>query len=136
MEKLYHCMDMALRKSEKEKFLLVKTKTETLKIVTDKIMYVEAKGSGCVVEFCPQKDRTFQVETIDSISKLEERLDKNDFIRCHRSYIVRIDKIRRVKRAWIELKNGSRIAVSRNLYNAVGQMYLQHFRIKRERSRQ
>lgn len=136
MEKLYHCMDMALRKDEEEKFLKVRTKTETLKIAVDKIMYVEAQGSGCVVEFCPQKGRTFQLEIIDSISELEEMLNKNDFIRCHRSYIVRIDKIRRVKRAWIELKNGSRIAVSRNLYNTVGQMYLRCFRIEREQSRQ
>lgn len=135
MKKLYHCMDLVLRKDEKEKFLQVKTKTGTLKIAVDKIMYVEAQGSGCVIEFCPQKGRTFQVETIDNISELEERLDKSDFIRCHRSYIVRIDKIRRVKRAWIELRNGSRIAVSRNLYNAVGQMYLRYFRIERDHSR-
>ena len=131
--KLYHCMDMALRKNEREKFLLVKTKAGMLKIAVDKIMYIEAQADGCVVEFCPYKDGTFQVETIDRISELEEQLDKNDFIKCHRSYIVRIDKIRRVKRAWIELTNGSRIAVSRNLYNAIGQMCLQHFRIERER---
>lgn len=136
IKKLYHCMDMALRKDEKEKFLQVKTKVGILKIAVDKIMYVEAQGDGCVVEFCPQKGRTFQVETVNHISELEEQLDKNDFIRCHRSYIVRIDKIRRVKRAWIELRNGSRIAVSRNLYNAVGQMCLQRFRIERERSEQ
>lgn len=136
MGKLYHCMDMALRKDEEVKFLQVRTKTETLKIAVDKIMYVEAQGSGCVVEFCPQKGRTFQVETTDSISELEKKLNKNDFIRCHRAYIVRIDKIRCIKRAWIELKNGSRIAVSRNLYNVVGQMYLRYFRIERERSRQ
>lgn len=135
MEELYHCMDMVLMKDEKEEFLQVRTKTETLKIAVDKIMYVEAQGSGCVVEFCPQKERTFQVEITDSISELEKKLNKNDFIRCHRAYIVRIDKIRRIKRAWIELKNGSRIAVSRNLYNDVGQMYLQYFRIDRERSR-
>lgn len=133
MKKLYHCMDMALRKDEKEKFLTVKTKVGTLMIAADKIMYVEAQGNGCVVEFCPQKGRTFQVETMDKISELEKQLDKNDFIRCHRSYIVRIDKIRRVKRAWIELRNGSRIAVSRNLYNAIGQMCLQYFRIERTR---
>ena len=136
IDKLYHCMDMALRKDEKEKFLQVKTKAGMLKIAVDKIMYVEAQGDGCVVEFCPQRDRTFQVETINRISELEEQLDKHDFIRCHRSYIVRIDKIRRVKRAWIELRNGSRIAVSRNLYTAVGQMYLQYFSIDRERSGQ
>lgn len=136
MEKMYHCMDMVLRKDKKEKFLQVKTKVGTLKIAVDKIMYVEAQEGGCVIEFCPQKDRTFQVETTDNISELEEQLDKSDFIRCHRSYIVRIDKIRRVKREWIELRNGSRIAVSRNLCSVIGQMCLRYFRIERERSRQ
>ena len=136
IEKLYHYMDMALRKGEREKFLLVKTKAGMLEIAADKIMYIEALADGCVVEFCPHKGSTFQVETINRISELEEQLDKHDFIRCHRSFIVRIDKIRRVKRAWIELRNGSRIAVSRNLYNAIGQMCLKHFRIERERSGQ
>lgn len=124
-EKLFRCIDKALDKNEEKKFLTVEVKGSILEVAADKIMFVEARSHGCVIEFCPQRGRTFQLESAESISVLEERLDKSDFIRCHRSYIVRVDKIRRVGRDCIELRNGSRIAVSRKLYGELKQMAAQ-----------
>lgn len=122
-EKMIQCMDRISKKSGNEKFLLVQTGSGTMKLALDKIMYIEAQGHGCIIEFCPQPGRTFQLESAESISALETRLDKRNFIRCHRSYIVRIDKIRHIRRAWIEMQNGSKIGVSRRLYSDVSQMF-------------
>ena len=116
-------MDRISKKSRNEKFLMVQTGSGTMKLALDKIMYIEAQEHGCIIEFCPQPGRTFQLESAESISALEERLGKSDFIRCHRSYIVRIDKIRHIRRAWIEMQNGSKIGVSRRLYGDVSQMF-------------
>lgn len=127
-EKLSRFMDRISKKSGNEKFLRVQTRSEILKLALDKIMYIEAQGHGCIIEFCPQPGRTFQLESTESISALEERLDKRVFVRCHRSYIVRIDKIRRISRAWIELDNGSKIGVSRRLYGDVSQIFARHMR--------
>lgn len=134
-KKLYQCMNRALERGGRERYVLVQTKDEILKLAVNKIMYVEARGHGCVIEFCPQMSSTFQVEATDSISVLEERLGKKDFIRCHRSFICRIDKIRYIRRAWIELDNGSRIPVSRREYSDVNQAFIRHYRRERVKNR-
>lgn len=134
-KKLYQCMNQALEKGGRERFVLVQTKDEILKLAVKKIMYVEAREHGCVIEFCPQFSSTFQVETTDSISVLEERLGKKDFARCHRSFICRIDKIRYIRQAWIELNNGSRIPVSRKEYSYVNQAFIRYYRRERMKNR-
>lgn len=133
-ERLYRCMDRVLQKDRKEQYLLVKTKEEILKLSVKSIMYVEAKGHGCVIEFCPLAGRTFQVETTEGISEMEETLREPDFVRCHRAYLCRIDKIKYISRAWIELDNGSRIAVSRRLYSHVNQVFLNFFKGEKEKN--
>lgn len=132
-EKLWQCMDRVLKKSSIEQFLLVKTKDETMKLSQRSIMYVEAMGHGCRIEFCPQAGRTFQVETTEGISELAKKLGEPDFVRCHRSYLCRIDKIHHISRAWIEMDNGSRIPVSRRVYAYVNQMFIQYFKGEKEK---
>lgn len=133
-DKLYQCMDRALQKGSRDRFLLIKTKEETLKLSVKSIMYVEAMGHGCVIEFCPLPGRTFQVETTEGISELEETLGEPDFVRCHRAYLCRIDKIKYISRAWIEMDNGSRIAVSRRLYSHVNHMFINCFKREKEKN--
>lgn len=131
-DKLCQCMDRVLQKGCREQFLLVKTKEETLKLSVKTIMYAEAKGHGCMIEFCPHGGRTFQVESTESISELEKRLGEDDFVRCHRAYLCRIDKIRYISREWIELDNGSRVLVSRRLYSYVNQRFISYFKREKE----
>lgn len=133
-EKLFRCMDRVLKRGIHEQFLLVKAKEETMKLSLSSIIYVEAMGHGCRIEFCPQAGRTFRMETTESISKLEKKLGEPDFVRCHRSYLCRIDKIHHISRAWIEMDNGSRIPVSRRVYTYVNQMFIRYFRREKEKN--
>lgn len=132
-EELSRCMDRISKKSGNEKYLRVQTRSEIMKLALDKIMYIEAQGHGCIIEFCPQPGKTFQLECTEGISALGERLDKRAFVRCHRSYIVRIDKVRRINRSWIELDNGSKIGVSRKLYGDISQIIVRHLRRTRSK---
>ena len=133
-DKLYRCMDRVMQRGSHEQFLLVKTKEETLKISEKAIMYVEAIGHRCLIEFCLQTGRTFQVETAESISELGKRLSDADFVRCHRAYLCRIDKIRYVSRTWIEMDNGSRIPVSRRSYSYVNKKFISYFKREKEKN--
>lgn len=121
-EKLFRCMDRVLRRERQREVLTVRTHGNTLELTADRIMFVRAQGDGCLVEFCPQRGHTFQIECADSLAALEAQLNGENFIRCHRAYIVSLDKIRRVSRAYIELRNGSRIPVSRSIYSELNQM--------------
>lgn len=131
-EKLYWCMDRVLGRERHDKYLTVKTKEGPMKLSAKAIMYVEAMGHGCVIEFCTQAGETFQIETTEGISELEETLGETDFVRCHRAYLCRIDKIKYMSRAWIEMDNGSRIAVSRRLYNHVNHLFINYFKRKKD----
>ncbi len=125
MEKLFRCMDRVLHREESRAVLTVNTKGSMLELAAEKIMFAQSRENGSVIEFCPQRGRTFQVECADSLAVLEEQLSKKHFVRCHRAYIVRLDKIRRVSRSGIELKNGSRIPVSRGIYSELNRMVRQ-----------
>ncbi len=121
------CMDRALLESVRERYLLARTKEGLLKIAADRIMYIEAVGSGSRIEFCPYGTSTFQVESTDDIAVLEQRLGAG-FVRCHKAYLCRLDKIRRITRSWIEMRNGSRISINRALYAQVCQSAVQYFK--------
>ena len=114
-------LDWAIQRGGEKPFLLVKTRDKALKLYVRSIMYIEAKSNGCVIEFCSQPKRTFQIETTERISELEAKLAGTGFVRCHQAYLCRLDKIRHISSAWIELKNGSKIMVSRGQYSYVRQ---------------
>ena len=55
----------------------------------------------------------------ESLRSLEQRLDPHDFVRVHRSGIVRIDRIRELLQDAVVLRGGTRIPVSRRRRLAV-----------------
>lgn len=124
-ERLFQCMDRVLYRDGNRELLTVRIKGSRLELAAEKIMFARAREHGSTIEFCPHRGRTFQVECADSLAALEERLSDRHFVRCHRAYIVRLDKIRHVDRSCIELKNGSRIPVSRGIYSELRQMLRQ-----------
>lgn len=51
-------------------------------------------------------------ESIESMSKIEERLGVN-FVRCHKSYLINLDKMRKLDESKMILEDGTEVAVSR-----------------------
>lgn len=131
-KKLDQCMDRALRRSSRERFLLVQTREEMLKLSLERILYVEARGHGCVIEYSSQTGETCLTETTESISELEQKLDGEEFVKCHRSYLCRTGSIHRIDKTEIVLDNGSRIPVSRRLYAQANQAFIRYFRRLKE----
>ena len=68
--------------------LFVKANSRIVRIDTDDILYVEAKGDYAV--FKTEKKSYIVSSTFKNV---EENLDPNKFIRVHRSYIVNINKV-------------------------------------------
>ena len=72
--------------------LLIKGKEQTCLIdVQDIILIERIDGSTNIVT------RQEQFKTSISLSEMEERLDKNLFMRCHKSYIVQLPQITRIE---------------------------------------
>lgn len=127
-EKLSQCMDRALKKGSRERFLLVQTRDEMLKLSIEHILYVEARGHGCVIEYSSKTGETCRTETTESISELEQKLGGEEFVKCHRSYLCRTGSIQRIDKLEIVLDNGSKVPVSRRLYAQVNQAFIRYFR--------
>ena len=128
MEKVGQCMDKVVRRSRKEAYVLVHGKEETIKVAVGHIFYVEARGHGCVVEIDTGDGAVGQTEITESISEMEQRLQAYGFARCHRSYLCRIEGIRRIGRRDITLDSGSVIPVSRRMYAEMNRAFISCFR--------
>lgn len=126
-DKVVACLDRAAEKRKTEKYILVNTSEETLKINIEQIYYAEAMGHGCRLRL-ERKDKDKFIEIKENISQMENMLEKAEFIKCHRSYICRIKGISRIDKTTIYFDDGSSIPVSRRMYGQVNQAFILCFR--------
>ena len=97
--------------------VVVKQNNKINIIPTDKIIYLEAQDDYVNIktsngDFLKQKTMKY----------FENHLDQNDFVRIHRSYIVKIEEIKMIelleKESYVAvIKNGDKLPVSKNGYN-------------------
>ncbi len=78
--------------------IYVKSEYKLLRIELDKLLYVE--GLKDYVKFCIEGEKK-AILSLMNMKRAEEILPSNQFIRVHRSFIVRKDKIRVVERSRI-----------------------------------
>ncbi len=100
--------------TEKIERIVVKTGTKIKVIPIDKIMYLEAEDDYIMI-YTDEGKHLKQ----GTMKYYEDHLDKNRFVRIHRSFIVRIDQVLHLepyaKDNYIaKLKNGTALKVSRN----------------------
>ncbi len=123
--KVWECLNKCRQKKEDAGHteILVPTEDGLIKIQAQTIVYAEAAGHYCELE-CMQE--RLCVKT--SIRDLEQILcAAGDFLFCHRSYLVNIQKISRLNRQDIRMDNGSVIPVSRRLYPVIYERFLKTF---------
>lgn len=83
---------------EKSDFIFVRSDRKMIKINFSEINYVESFSDYLKIQLT---DKT--VVTRETITNIEAKLPKNDFIRIHRSYIVSISKIESFTNEFIEI---------------------------------
>ena len=93
---------------EKSDFIFVRSDRKMIKINFSEINYIESFSD--YIKLHLQNNTIVTRETITSI---EAKLPKNDFIRIHRSFIVSISKIDSFTNEFIEVKNNA-IPISRS----------------------
>lgn len=93
---------------EEGDFIFIKSNLKKLKIFTSKIKWIEAYGD--YVKVVTDEDSNLVLSTMKSF---EQDLDKDRFLRVHKSYIVNIDKIERFNSKYAEI-GVTKIPLSRN----------------------
>jgi DNA-binding LytR/AlgR family response regulator len=93
---------------EEGDFIFIKSNLKKLKIFTSKIKWIEAYGD--YVKVVTDEDSNLVLSTMKSF---EQDLDKDRFLRVHKSYIVNIEKIERFNSKFAEI-GITKIPLSRN----------------------
>tara|TARA_R110000868_G_scaffold408293_4_gene690970 strand:+ start:3942 stop:4664 length:723 start_codon:yes stop_codon:yes gene_type:complete len=80
-------------------FVFVPSDKKNVKICLDEILYIESKRDYILI-----KTELKEVTTYQTITYMEERLPRNQFVRVHRSFIINLNKIESWSNNEIELK--------------------------------
>ena len=93
------------------------------KIAINKVDYLEAQNKQVVVYL--SNGTTIEIKEL--FSKCEEifSLEKG-FFRCHRSYIIRLNRIEQFTKTSITTANGTSLPISRNNYSAFKEAYFSY----------
>lgn len=121
-KRLYEAIDRALLKItvEKEQMIQIHYKGELLKLDTDQIFYLETIQKVTYVH-----TRKKEYATRKRIDEMMKELPQN-FVRCHQSFVINMDKIVYFAAGQAELANGQRIPVSRNRYRVTKETFMKY----------
>lgn len=124
-EKVEKCMGKAVLRRRREQFVTLHTSGGTIKLSEESINYVEARGRSCCIGRVREPE---ELEVRESLAQLEQMLEAGEFMKCHRSYLCRIGNIHHIGKEDIFFDDGSRVPVSRRLYQQVNQKFIAYFR--------
>lgn len=99
--------------AEKSDFFFVRSNRKMIKINFSELNYIESLADYVKIYV---NDKI--IVTRETISSIEAKLPKNDFLRVHRSYIIAINKIESFTQEFIEI-NKKAIPISRSYKNDV-----------------
>lgn len=119
--KLYEVLDRAVERLKlAERSLLFQTSDATVKVPLDDILYIEAFAHYVIIQ-----TKTTSLETRVNIGEIERTIG-NEFVRCHRSYIVGLNHISHITKTDIMLDSGKNIPLSRRLYTTVNLAFINY----------
>lgn len=98
----------ARNNSSDDDFIFVRADNQSVKVMFNSILYVEAMSEYIKIHFKEEKS----VMTFMSVKLMSESLPANQFMRIHRSYIIALDSIASVRRGEVELTDGTVLPIS------------------------
>lgn len=109
-ERFFHTFERAVGLWEKKKqYIVIQTKDQVLKVSTDEVLYIEASAHDKVYHvgtetYCVSEDMNHLLNTLP-----------DEFVRCHRSYIVNLKNIAFIGKDSVKLAGSDAfVPVSRN----------------------
>ena len=107
-----------LTKSNEVRFTFQKA-SETVSIPLREILYFESDKRIIIVRTANEEYSFYE-----KLDKIEEQLKKQDFVRCHQSFLVNAKKISSVKVTDLTLTNGETIPISKRRTKETNEAFL------------
>ncbi len=105
--------ELTVETEEKNDFIFVRSDRKMVKIDFDEIKYIESLSDYIKIHL---NDKT--IITRETISNIEVKLPKHQFLRIHRSYIISISKIESFTNEFVEIDNKA-LPISRSYKTSV-----------------
>lgn len=126
-DKLYDILSRAYQSiSDADRFMMVNSNGRDCLILYKDILYIEAFRNYISIV---TSDSQYEVK--ENISHIEHELD-DSFFRCQRSYIVSLKHIKYISKTEVELNNGVKISLSRNIYNDLYRAFINYHKKERK----
>ena len=120
--KLWSVLEKAIRNlGRKEEVIYFQTNNEMTKVVLKDICFVEVLAHSCTIHTMEG-----EFETKITMCELEKKLGQR-FIRTHRSFLVNIEKIKRIMKTDVVLDDDTKVPLSRRSYAQVARAFMKHF---------
>lgn len=124
-EKFYHVFGRALRElyAEEERtkqYILVKNSGTWRKVFIKDIYYIESANKKVIIHT--------EAGALDCYGKMDEleRMTGSGFYRCHRCFLVNMEKIVSYNADTIKVANGDRLILARKRYNDFIRQYMKY----------
>ncbi|GAB3709327.1 LytTR family DNA-binding domain-containing protein [Spirosoma flavus] len=75
--------------------LIADNEKDTLNVAANDLLFVESSDNYCTVVYL-KNDRPTKLLLRSSLSRMEKQIDRPNIVRCHRSYVVNLNRIERV----------------------------------------
>lgn len=122
IENLTKALNTAIKSIEDDKpnILSLSSKGIVASINLKKIKYMESLKRQILIH-----ETDNEIKIYYKLKELEKHLPKN-FIRCHQSYIVNMDKVKYLNMYFFLLRTGEEIPVSQSRYNKTKEIFLEY----------
>ncbi len=105
-------------------YLILTENTQRIIMKYVDILYVEAHSPYVYIY---QQDDTKPIKIRCLLSNVQSKLPSEQFVLCHRSYIVNILHIRRLKRTELRLSSGAVLPISRSYLSTLNQVFDEYY---------
>lgn len=117
-EELTRALEKCERQEEEELTLQVHVRKDQLTLLVSKIDYIETEGRRVLIHMGGR-----ELKVYDTMERLYGQLPEEQFVRPHRSYILRLGYIERLDGEQFLLKNGERVSINRAQRRQIREAY-------------
>lgn len=125
-EELEEALRGDLRRNHSPKLVTFRRGNRTSALPIAEILYVESRDHGICLHMT-KEDRAFSI----SLTEAEQMLPREQFCRCHNSFLVNMAAIQEFSRSWVTLTDDRTIPVGRRYYEQAQSCFIRYLNANR-----
>ncbi|MEE0858003.1 MAG: LytTR family DNA-binding domain-containing protein [Acutalibacteraceae bacterium] len=123
-EKLYKVLDRVVKNYDTNVYR-IRQRNNFVSVPYNEILYIESNNSKCILH---SNDNNSYV-IYKRLNEIENELNDSRFLRCHQSYLVNMNYIRKVDKHFV-LSNGDMVCIRQRNIKAIKQEYIKYINSK------